>query len=191
MAFGYNPGSPVGGEMILKRKYVLLLAFFVLASSFGGCRCLGEYFGGRTVDNPDDDSPEWVVQQVIAAALSADGAYKCQKFRGNKWNPKKGPDRKFNQAWKEFSQYLHSHERNSASLNTWKCMKFPALIKKVKCFVKDPEGPSYVVRETREISEDEIHLMVKCKTTEMPTPCKLYRDPKDDDEWRIRFACLN
>ena len=149
---------------------LLLVAVVATGIVFGsGCNSIKETFGGRTVEEPEEDTPEWVVQQVLRAAAIDD----------------------FEESWNEYRVYLHSKEQSSQAQKDWKRMRFPALRRKYECFLKEEGAFAYTIKRTDEVSEEEIHLYVKCKTSDMPTPCKMQRDPKDDDEWRIRWNCLN
>lgn len=145
---------------------LLALATLIIGS---GCNRVKETFGGRTVEDPEEDSPEWIVQQVLKAASIDDAE----------------------ESWKEYRIFLHSKEQTTQGLKDWQRMRYPALRRKYECFVENEGNFTYTIKRTDEVSEDEIHLYVKCSTSDMPTPCKMQRDPKDDDEWRIRWNCLN
>jgi hypothetical protein len=146
---------------------VLLLLLSVL----GGCRWLKNKLGiGYMVETPEKESPQWVVQQVLKAARTEP----------------------FSEAWRQYSQYLHSSERKSrVGLRDWETLRFPALRRKHRCFIRDDSLVSFLVKEEREERDDYIQLRVLCKTSDVPTPCHLFKDPNAGGKWRVKMNCLN
>ena len=153
----------------MKRLAVSIVVLSLLVC--GGCRWSRMKLGlGYTVETPENESPEWVVQQVLKAA---------------QMEP-------FADAWAEYSKYLHSSEKESAAaMQSWETLKFKALRNKHVCFLADASKTSYVLMEEREERDDYQVLFVKCKTTDMPTPCHLFKDPNEGGKWRVKMNCLN
>ncbi|HIA03701.1 MAG TPA: hypothetical protein EYN66_17645 [Myxococcales bacterium] len=150
------------------RRLILLLILLTLLT---GCRWLKLKMGiGYTVTNPEEESPQWVVQQVLKAAA-------------------KEP---FSDAWRAYTQYLHSSEKDTrVGLKDWETLRFPALRRKHRCFLRDAGPFSYLVKEEREVRDDYVQLRVLCKTTDTPTPCHLFKDPNANGKWRVKMNCLN
>ena len=148
---------------------VLLAALFVLP----GCDWIRERVGmAKTVSSPEKESAEWVVQRVLEAAS-------------------KEP---FEEAFHDYRQYLHSSEKNSPQgMKEWETLRFPALRRKHQCFLAgdDDDKFAYDRMERRENREDYVVIFVKCKTSEMPTPCHLFKDPEEGGKWRVKMNCLN
>lgn len=156
----------------MTRRITLLVFLCVSLSALGGCKRIKLLFGGYTVTEPEKETPQWVVQQVLKAAA-------------------KEP---FEDAFNEYSKYLHSSELESAAaMKFWETQRFPALRRKHAKYLR-PEGEfkfAYKVKEEKEIREDYMQLRVQIKTSDVPTPCHLFRDPKADNNWRIKINCLN
>ena len=153
----------------MKRAATILLILSFLALS--GCRWTKLKLGlGYTVETPESETPEWVVQQVLKAASMEP----------------------FEDAWAEYSKYLHSTEKDSvAAMQTWETLKFKALRNKHAKFIADASKTSYVLMEEREERDDYTILFVKITTSDMPTPCHLFKDPNEGGKWRVKMNCLN
>ena len=155
----------------LSRHHALAaLALILLLSS--GCRQIREQLGiGEMIVEPEKESPEWVAQRVLAAATLEP----------------------FAKAWGEYSQFLHSSEQGSnVAMKEWETLRFPALRRKHKCFLQPEEGEfAYELMERKERKEDYLELRIKCKTTEMPTPCHLKKDAEAGGKWRVVYGCMN
>ena len=60
------------------------------------------------------------------------------------------------------------------------------------CYLQTDDGPDACkVKEVRELREDYIWIGVQCTTTDMPTPCHLFKDDKQGGKWRVKMNCLN
>ena len=151
------------------------LVFLLTTITFGGCggcNWVKEKTGlGRIVTEPEDESPDWVVQKVLKAAAIEP----------------------FDAAFAEYVKYLHSEEKGSPQgMKEWETMRFKALRNKFKCFMRPEEGTdAFKIMETRENAEDYMSIFVSCKTTENPTPCHLKKDPAAGGKWRVKYNCLN
>ena len=122
--------------------------------------------------DPTPESPVWVVKQVLRAAAVEP----------------------FDQAFNQYSKYLHSSELESAAaMKVWETMRFPALRRKHQTyFGSDAEDPfAYELDELKEIRDDYVQVRVRSKTSDMPTPCHLFKDPMVGGQWRVKMNCLN
>jgi len=149
----------------MTRKLVLLL----LAASLFSCQQIKMKLGlGEKIANPPPGSPEKVIQEVLKSALQDD--------------PEVG--------WEAFSVLLHSEELESpAALNDWRTMRFPAIRKKASYLVIDKASATYILMQKKEEGPSLI-LYVKNSQSDMPTPCKLRKDPQNGNAWRVFNACF-
>ena len=164
-----TPCIPISRLQCLRAVCVTLLTLILLTT---GCRQIREQLGiGETISEPEKETPEWVAQRVLAAATQEP----------------------FAKAWADYSQYLHSSEQGSpVAMKEWETLRFPALRRKHKCFLQPEAGEvAYELMERKERKEDYIELRIKCKTTEMPTPCHLKKDAEAGGKWRVVYGCMN
>lgn len=155
----------------MKRSLVLLLvslSFAVLA----GCRDIQRMLPATTVDNPTEGTPEFLVYKTIEAALVPD----------------------VEEGWKKLRPYLHSSltelrtsEDNFLNLN------FAAFRRKVHFFTvgkpgtPEDDNPAYKLDYTEEDNPDREHrVFVVTEGSDMPSPFRIARDPKADNEWRVK-----
>jgi hypothetical protein len=152
-------------EIEMKKKTLLIPIIALLLS----CQQIKLKLGlGDKIVNPPPGSPEKVVQEVLKSALQGD--------------PEAG--------WEAFSVLLHSDEQQSpAALNDWRTMRFPAIRKKVSYLVEDKASATYTLMDKREEGQSLI-LYVKNSQSDMPTPCKLRKDPQNGNAWRVFNACF-
>jgi hypothetical protein len=152
-----------------------LVAAALVAVVFGGsgCNWVKEKIGiGRVVKAPEQESPDWVVEQVLKAAAIEP----------------------FDAAFAEYVKWIHSDEKSSPqAMKEWETMRFKALRNKFQCFMRPEEGSptAFKVMETRENAEDYFTIFVQCKTSDTPTPCHLKKDPSAGGKWRVKYNCLN
>ena len=149
------------------------LALFVLLAGVAtsGCKDIQRLLPAKTIEDPDKDSPEYVVQQIIKAAMNDD----------------------FEVAWKQFRPWLHSQQlQTHASELNWKQFNFNAMHRNVKrLYLEGPTKPIFKVDYTEEIKDDqEIKVFVVNMASDMPTPVLLTRDPAANNEWRVRQCSL-
>lgn len=159
----------------MNRRFItVLLIVATVLPLMSGCRWIREKLDmGWIVSDPDSDSPEWVVQQGIMAAVKA--------------------RKDFGAGWADYQKLLHSSEYESPqAMKEWETLRLPAMSRKVECFLRTEEGEyAFEVKEIREEEETYVKVFVSCKTSDMPTPCNLKKDPKNGDAWRIVYGCLN
>jgi hypothetical protein len=149
----------------MTRKIVL---FFLVASLFS-CQQIKLKLGlGDKIANAPPGSPEKVVQEVLKSALQSDAEA----------------------GWETFSLLLHSEEQQSpAALNDWRTMRFPAIRKKASYLVEDKASATYILMDKKEEGQSLI-IYVKNSQSDMPTPCKLRKDPQNGNAWRVFNACF-
>lgn len=153
---------------------VLLIAFLTL----NGCGTFKEKLGITTeVTQPEEGTPEYVVFQVIKAAIKA------------KKDEKAG--------WQDFVKQLHPEERaNLVQKKTWREFRFTALVRKVHLFTmaeddaKSVSEAAFEIVRVQEVGNGNIvKVFVKNEgNPESPTPCKL---EKTENGWGVIDTCLN
>ena len=146
-----------------------LAAAFVILFVFTGCKFIKLKLGiGYMVENPEPGSPEYVMQRVLRAAAIKD--------------PEK--------SWAAFYPWLHSREREPGAIRTWREMKFPAIRRKVRYYIRDPHTFSYKLKRIKKGLEGTLYLYIYNPNTDVPTPCKFKKDPKANGAWRVFSSCL-
>ncbi|PIE20159.1 MAG: hypothetical protein CSA66_01225 [Proteobacteria bacterium] len=147
---------------------LILVAAAVAAFALGGCAKCQEMIGTRTIDNPEEESPEWVLQQVLIAAMDPDT----------------------DSGYKKLYPYLHSQLTESrAAESSFRMMNFEAIHRKVKLFLVDDSKPVYEIDYREELDNGELKIFVVNEGS-LPTPCSLSRDPKANNNWRVLHRCL-
>lgn len=155
--------------MSVRRLLGIAPLLLLVSLSIPSCRMIKMKLGiGDKVTNPDQGTPEYVVQQVLKAASM--------------------PDEE--EGWERFSALLHSEELDSpVAMNDWRNMRFPAIRRKVDYLLEDKASYSFVVMDRRE-EPPSLLIYLKNKASELPTPCKLRRDPAAGNNWRVFNACF-
>ena len=163
---------------------ILVVAGGFLFSSLSGCKWIKEKAGiTTTVSDPDPDSPEYVVYQVLKAAIVS---YKDNEKAG----------------WLMYKKLLHSRETSAgnAQLRAWREMRWATMRRKAYLFTKDKDtkdtikdsSPTFEIAKTQEKANGKvIKIFVTNEMSDMPTPCEVKRDPKQGDKWKIVTQCLN
>lgn len=125
---------------------------------------------GTVVKDPVPDSPEWLIQQVLAASLEPD--------------PEKG--------WALFESLLHEDQKIEKALISRKSLNYPASRRKVQLFIYE-EGPKPVYRVERvveEVPNQQYRIFVYNKSPDsMPTPCEVRYDA-NLKKWRVGICSL-
>lgn len=124
---------------------------------------------GTVVKQPVPDSPEWLIQQVLVAAMDPDEA----------------------KGWALFESLLHPDEKIGTALTTRRSMNFAASRRKVKLFLfEDPNTPVYKVSRVVEESPKSVRIFVFNNSEGgMPTPCEVRMDDASK-KWRIGICSL-
>lgn len=149
----------------IKWLMILLLAGLALSS----CRAIKLKLGiGYTVESPVPGTPEAVMQKVLKVLTMRDAS----------------------RSWARFLPLLHSHERNTGFINTWKTMKFGSMRRIAKNYVLDPSKYSFKVKRVKELPGGILVLYLESTRTDIPTPCKFKRDKKHGNAWRVFSSCL-
>lgn len=160
--------------MLHRRTLVLVgLLLFVAGAlaTTSGCQKLRMQFQLKTtVSDPEPESPKWVVHQAIVAAMEKDEA----------------------KAWEAFSQMLHSSEKKSQqNWREWRQLRFSTFQRKVHLYLEDDNVAEWEFRYMDEQDDGAIRLFVhNAGDPELPTPCRLRKDPEQDMKWRIYNCSL-
>ena len=124
---------------------------------------------GTIVKTPAPDSPEWVISQVLLAAMDPDEA----------------------KGWALFESLLHEDQKAVNALTSRRSLNFAASRRKVKLFlVEDPNQPIYQVDRVVEQSPKQVRIYVHNNSEGgMPTPCELRMDDTLK-KWRVGICSL-
>jgi hypothetical protein len=112
---------------------------------------------GTIVRNPPEGSPEWLVQQVLVAAMDPDEA----------------------KGWERFVSLLSEDQKIEKALISRRELNFAASRRKVKLFLfEDPTKPIYKVDRVQQEEENIWRIFVHNNSPDsMPTPCQVRFDP--------------
>ena len=169
------------------RLLSIVAASFVIAVvtvASPGCEKVKKMLPASTIDSPEPESPEWVVQQVLAAAMDPDE----------------------NAAWARYRQLLHPKETiTTKRLMSWRQNNLNTLRRKWDLFVVNGDGdacrkakcdrkaakPVYKKQYDEEYNRGEglKVFVVNGGNPDNPTPCNLLRTK--EGKWRIHNGCLN
>jgi len=124
---------------------------------------------GTVVKNPPVDSPEWLIQQVLVAAMEPDEA----------------------KGWALFLSLLHEDQKYENALVSRRTMNFAASRRKVKLFLfEDPNLPVYKVSRVVEESPKQVRFFIYNNSEGgMPTPCEVRMDDTLK-KWRLGICSL-
>ncbi len=134
-----------------------------------GCK----YLPAKTIENPTAGTPEFLVTKGLEAASNAD----------------------VEAGWEIIHPFLHSAVTDlSTSENNFLNLNFKALMRKVNVYTKDEKGAAYCstgfcykldyIKEEK--PDQEIQVFIKNSKSDMPSPFRIARDPKANNEWRIK-----
>lgn len=154
----------------LRPIITLAIALIVgLALTTGACRTIKNKLGiAETVTDPAEGTPEKVIQDVLKAGLEKDA----------------------DTGWRMFAKLLHSDQRTPAALEQWRSFNYQALRKKVELFVKDREQVSYGIERVDEELDGSLTFFLTNSKSDMPTPCNVVKDEKQNGEWRVKRCSL-
>lgn len=155
--------------MTRRRLAWLVVAVMALALAAGGCRFVKTKIGlGDQVVDPGAGTPEKVIQDVLRAGLEKDEE----------------------KAWLMYSKLLESEQVSPASLQNWRQFKLGSLRKKVELYLDDKEKVSYTIDRQVEEEDGSLTIFLRNLKSDMPTPCTVMKDPKANNEWRIKRCSL-
>ncbi len=158
----------------LSRTAALIAGLAILATALGGCepilktvdKARMKLFGIRVTD-PEPESAEWVLLQVLQAALEKDEEV----------------------GWERFQKVLHSSERTTQGLQNWHEMGWKRIRKQADDYLDD-DGSFKIVdfKDIMSSTEEVVGLefYVESVKKEMPTPCAVYIDEEAAGHWRVR-----
>ena len=148
----------------------LVIASFLIGLAAPACEMCQKYLPAKTIDNPEQGSPEWVIYQAITAALMD----------------------KTDEGYKLVRPLLHSEIIDSiAAEQHYRTDVFEAFHRKAKLFSIDDKTGAYKLDYTKDDEKpgEIIKIFVVNEKSDMPTPCRLKRDPKQNNEWKISNQC--
>ena len=151
-----------------RRTLVLLVVMVALTV---GCQQMRKMGGIRTdIQEPAQDTPEWVVHQAVQAAMNKDEALGWETFRG----------------------LLHSKQLESpASEQNWRSMNFSTMRRKVPLYLPDDSVATYRLCYKEEPRDGAVKVFVENeKNPENCTPCQVERDAVANNAWRIMHCSL-
>ncbi len=148
-------------------KHLFLTA--LLFAALVGCK----YLPAKTIENPTAGTPEFLVMKGLEAASKTD----------------------VEEGWEMIHPFLHSYITElSTSENNFLNLNFKALMRKVQFYTKDEKGAAHCstgfcykldyIKEER--PDQEIQVFIKNAKSDMPSPFRIARDPKANNEWRIK-----
>ncbi|MGM0575809.1 MAG: hypothetical protein ACQEXJ_08790 [Myxococcota bacterium] len=157
----------------LALRLTLALALLVAVPALvGGCDRVDKWLGCKwstTVTSPEEGTPEWVVHEAVQAALEEDEA----------------------KGWERFRKLLHSSQLDSpASEQNWRTMNFSTFRRKVPLYLEDDNKAVFDICYQEDQADGGRRLFVKNEKSEMPTPCKVMKDPEAGGAWRITMCSL-
>jgi hypothetical protein len=155
--------------MQLTRRTLAL--FILLPLLFGAVGC--KYLPAKLIENPSEGTPEFLVTKALEAASKPD----------------------VESGWEVIRPYLHSYVTDLAtSENNFMNLNFKALMRKAYVYTKDENNSPYCASAAcykldyvKDATPDrEIEVFVKNAKSDMPSPFRIARDPKANNEWRIK-----
>ena len=151
-------------------RYAVLLVALAVSTSLVGCKEISKLLPASTIDNPEQGSPEWVIYQAIEAALMPNT----------------------DEGYKKVRPLLHSEITDSvAAEQHYRTMVFETFHRKAYLFSLDDKTGAYKLdySEDTEKPGEIIKIFVVNEKSDMPTPCRIKRDPKQNNEWKISHMC--
>lgn len=150
---------------LLKAILIVTLAFVALS----GCEILDKArmkLVGITVANPEPETAEWVLREVLMAA--------------------KDPDEE--KGWERFQKMLHSQERTTNGLKGWQQFGWPRIRKQAHLYLD--EQNRFILRDFRTLQNDGIDFFLENRERDLPTPCSVYLDFANNKHWRVKRCSL-
>lgn len=151
-------------------RFALAIALLLSVSAAPGCKAIRKMLPATTVDNPEAGSPEEVIYKAIDAALVSDT----------------------DEGYKKVRPLLHSEITESRGAEThYRQNIFEAFHRKAYLYSLDDKSGAYKLDYTEDDEKpgEIIKIFVVNEKSDMPTPCRLKRDPKANNEWRISNQC--
>lgn len=146
----------------------LAIALALLATSVG-CEVVDKArmkLLGVTVENPEPETAEWVLREVLMAA--------------------KDPDAE--KGWERFQKMLHSQERTNNALRGWQQFGWPRIKRQAHLYLDDQNR--YVLRDFKVMQNDGIDFFLENRERDLPTPCAVYLDYANNKHWRVKRCSL-
>lgn len=121
---------------------------------------------GVTVENPEPETAEWVLREVLMAA--------------------KDPDAE--KGWERFQKMLHSQERTNNALRGWQQFGWPRIRRQAHLYLD--EQNRFVLRDFKVMQNDGIDFFLENRERDLPTPCAVYLDYANNKHWRVKRCSL-
>ncbi|MBL8788239.1 MAG: hypothetical protein JNJ59_25320 [Deltaproteobacteria bacterium] len=158
--------------MLTRRSLLTLFSLlFVVVAGGAGCKAIKRMLPTTTVNKADEGTPEWLVLKGIEAGIA-----------GKKEGTEAG--------WKIIRPWLHSSLTElRTSEDNFLNMNFPAFCRKVHLFIPKDGSLSYELDYyDSDVGDEEKERRVFIVNTasENPSPFRIARDPKANNEWRIK-----
>lgn len=124
---------------------------------------------GTVVRNPEPNSPEWLIQQVLVASMEPD----------------------FEKGWALFESLLADDQKIEKALISRKQLNYPASRRKVKLFLyEDPEKPYYKIERIVQEGPNQYRFFLNNNSPDsMPTPCEVRYD-EAKKKWGVGICSL-
>lgn len=161
-----------GTESIQSKRMALIVrlaAGLALLFAIGGCEVVDKArmkVLGVTVENPEPETAEWVLREVLMAA--------------------KDPDAE--KGWERFQKMLHSQERTNNALRGWQQFGWPRIKRQAHLYLDDQNR--YVLRDFKVMQNDGIDFFLENRERDLPTPCAVYLDYANNKHWRVKRCSL-
>ncbi|MFT7579338.1 MAG: hypothetical protein ACI9MR_001002 [Myxococcota bacterium] len=156
----------------MRHALLTLLAVTSLAAvlTLNACTECQEFIGTTTVENPAEETPEWVIEQAIVAAMQEDT----------------------DDGWKIIRPLLHSKITGSAGAeSSFRTLNFESFHRKWKLYtVGDDSKPIFEIDKRDTDDRGNLRIFVLNEGSDMPTPCRLNKDPAQGGKWRIAMCSL-
>lgn len=154
-------------RLSLATRAVLLLC---LAFGLAGCETVDKArmkLLGVKVCKPELGSAEWVLNEAVQAAKDSD------EERG----------------WARLQKVLHTSERTVNALKGWHEGNWPRMRKQVNHYVDSNQ--CFTLRDFRTQQGDVgIDYFLENDERDLPTPCAVYLDPDNNNQWRIKRCSI-
>lgn len=135
----------------------------------GGCEVVDKArmkLLGVKVTNPEPETAEWVLREVLLAG--------------------KEPDEE--KGWQRFQKVLHSQERTNNALKGWQQFGWPRIRRQAHLYLD--ETGTFVLRDFRTLQNDGIDFFLENRDRDLPTPCSVYLDFANNKQWRVKRCSL-
>lgn len=152
------------------RYLPVLVMTMAVACGVLSCRSVNHKLGiVETIKNPVSGTPEWVMQQAMAAAVNPDVMA----------------------GWNEILKVIHSEEKASpARMNEWREYGYRYMRVAVPGMLVDKTAVTYRLVDRRENERDLIMIVERPGTVQGTDSCQLRHDKEAGGQWRLFGRCF-